>query len=147
MISYGYCYVHGVTGGYKQMGIVDTEKEAMQAIEKKLAGNVVTFETNEGKTRAFADGASTNYIYFSVKAEQWALLDISRMVVVCCGSLEAMKKKVRQKIDKAHKDNYCDPVQRMVVSGRGKIRTIHIRYADTPKGDSVPTEYELHKIS
>jgi hypothetical protein len=112
MFVVGYVYTSNPArpGFRPEKDICATEKEAQALISKKLAGKTVSFEEGEGKTRAFADESSTNWLYFEIKVETWALLDPElmgsprRKAVLGTGTLDQMKTKARKVLEKDLKD-------------------------------------------
>lgn len=137
MISYGYCYTNGYgVNGYKQNGIVETEAQARKAIVEKLIaqngpGRDITWQTRQDKTRAYVDGVPSNYIYFSVKSEIWIAMETAYPSdrVLFSGSLESVKRRVKNWIKKDHINNDTDNLpETCTFKGRGKTKTAYITY-------------------
>lgn len=107
MISVGYCY-GGDDGkaGYRQETVARDEKDAKLFIEQKLAGHTVNYVESGGKMRAYKDGVPTGYIYFTVSAETWAVIDLTKIgcprskSVLKTGSLQECKAFVKTSTEK-----------------------------------------------
>lgn len=110
MFSFGYCYA-GDEGksGYSPNGIAFSETAAKNELKAKLPGKKVTFVDSKNKTRAYADGERTGYIYYKLpipKSGLWVLFNrdelgtVKEKVKLAVGTLEQCKNAARKYIDK-----------------------------------------------
>jgi hypothetical protein len=147
MISWGFAYGGSVGyAGYRPYGVVESVDAAEKAIRGKLAGQNVVFVTRDGKTRAYADGQRTGYIFFVVSTELWVAVNSNSLpaTIIAKGSLETVKRKVRKYIDKEHKNFDYEKVSRMTVAGRGNSRRVNIGYPSS--NTMVDSEIRLVKV-